>query len=159
MRRIIAISVALSMLLAGNALADWQYTRWGMTPAEVAKAPGGRAAPYVGAGENTDTEVAKLLAPYSAGEYAFTAYFMFSRTTDRLSSVRLNLADPGRCQSVYSDLLAKYGQALKDSWSGALKVSTWQDRPNNTRVQIVGIGQTSCTVIYSPLASESNKGL
>ena len=95
----------------------------------------------------------------SAGEYVFSAHFMFSRTTDRLSSVRLNLVEPSRCQSVYSDLLAKYGQAFKDSWSGALRVSTWQDRPNNTRVQIVGIGPTSCTVIYSPLASDSNKGL
>jgi hypothetical protein len=109
--------------------------------------------------QSTEDELARVRAPYTAGEFAFAAMFMFNRSSDRLTGVRLDLTAPSKCNSLRSELLSKYDKPMKDSWSGELKVITWQDRPSNLRIQIVGIGATSCQLIYAPLASANNKGL
>jgi hypothetical protein len=160
MKWTIICSAILTMASISTARADWQYTKWGMTPAEVAKASKGQAmANPKEASESTEVEFAKLTAPYTAGEFMFEAKFMFNRGTDKLSGVRLDLIHYASCNSLRSELLAKYDTPMKDSWSGGLKVTTWQDRPSNMRIQILAIGETSCQIIYAPLASASNKGL
>jgi hypothetical protein len=153
-------SAVLTATLASSAKADWQYTRWGMTPAEVSKASGGKAVNNSNAArQSTEDEIAKLVAPYSTGEYAFTAAFLFNRSTDRLGSVRLKLENPSKCNALRHELLGKYSKPFNDQWSGALKIATWHDRPNNLRIDIVDLGGTMCELIYRPLASANSKGL
>lgn len=153
-------SVLLGSLIAvSSAHADWQYTRWGMNPAEVVKASGGRASPNASSGQNTDDEIAKLSAPYAAGEFAFDAYFMFNRNTDRLSGVRLKLSIPSKCTALYSELMAKYGKPVSENNSRLAQGAAWQDRGNNLQVSILQIGRDSCSVAYAPISSAANKGL
>ena len=161
MKWTIFCSAALSVTLAGSAKADWQYTKWGMTPAEVSKASGGRVVNNSQTDQNTDTEIAKLTTPYSTGDFSFTAYFMFSRNTDKMNSVRFNYADGSKCWLLRGELMSKYGQPVNDGWSGMVKATTWQDGANNLRVQIaeIGIAPSICTLVYAPLASANNKGL
>lgn len=99
--------------VATNASANWQYTTWGMTKDQVIAASHGTAvdiAPDRKAGQRVSSShmTALLQAPYTSGQYAFTAYFRFEDTTGRLVGVHLELQDAAvltedRTSSMQSD--------------------------------------------------------
>jgi hypothetical protein len=158
-KRALAV-VGLSFGIISVAHADWQYTRWGMTEAEVVKASRGQAIPNPQlARTSTEVELAKLTAPYTTGAYNFEARFMFNRSTDKLTGVRLNLSDASKCIPLYHELVAKYGKPLSESNTSGMRIGKWQDRPSNMTIAILDIGQRTCEVMYGALVSANNKGL
>ena len=102
-----ALALCGFIVVASPANADWQYTRWGMTPEQVKTSSRGAAT------ENTDTELdakelkAKLTAPYRSGALLFRADFLFN-SANKLSVVRLKLDDSGSCISLISQLSVTY---------------------------------------------------
>jgi hypothetical protein len=71
--------MVFSLLLAAisAAHADWQYTRWGMTPEEVLTASNGqlkRCDPVACAAHKNKYGLPKLFGTYQSGEFKFSAF-------------------------------------------------------------------------------------
>src|ERR1700761_6391231 len=88
----LGIALALVCLGASAAKADWEYTKWGMSPAEVASAAKNRTKKSSDPHPDSDGNVTRLTAPYKSGKFSFEAEFGFDKA-DRLSSVTLVLKD------------------------------------------------------------------
>jgi hypothetical protein len=79
------------------ALADWQYTKWGMTVDQVIVASNGQMArcPRV-CGKEGETETSLATGAYKSGKFDFTAFANFDNRTGELTSVKLYLKDPAQ---------------------------------------------------------------
>jgi hypothetical protein len=70
-----AITLTAFLVSATGALADWQYTRWGMTREQVLMASRGQLRQCDDANceeHSGKTEVARLVGDYSSGDLDFT---------------------------------------------------------------------------------------
>lgn len=81
----LGIALALVCCGAGTAKADWEYTKWGMTPAQVASAAKNLTKKSSDLHPDSDGNVTKLVMPYKSGKFSFEAQFGFD-AADRLSS-------------------------------------------------------------------------
>jgi hypothetical protein len=99
------------------AFADWQWTKWGMTPQQVVSASKG-VATLTSPDRRTKLSVsqagkitmdAKLTAPYSANGFSFTAAFLFDVSTEGLKCVSLELVS-GNANSLEGQLTTIYGK-------------------------------------------------
>ncbi len=86
------IALALACCGASAAKANWEYTKWGMTPEQVASAAKKLTRASSDLRPDSDGNVTKLVAPYHGGKFSFEAQFGFN-AADRLSSVTLVLKD------------------------------------------------------------------
>src|ERR1700743_1113292 len=90
--KLLGIALAFACCGVSAAKADWEYTRWGMTPQEVVSASKNLAKKGTDLHPDSDGNVTKLVAPFQSGKFAFEAQFGFD-AADRLSSVTLVLDD------------------------------------------------------------------
>src|SRR5436190_22732640 len=90
--QLLGVVLALGCCGAGAAKADWEYTKWGMTPEQVVSASQNLATPGTDLAPDGDGNVSKLVAPYKSGKFSFRADFGFN-SADRLASVTLVLDD------------------------------------------------------------------
>lgn len=160
------LAAALAMIsFALDVCADWQYTRWGMTVDEVAKASNGLAQPYTEASnpkyESAMTARVLLRAPYKAGDFNFTADFLFGKSDDRLARVilRLDGANDIQCARLQGSLKDVYGTPSEVSRSSMMPTTTWRDAASGINVLYSSIGTNYCSVNYSPLATKAKSGL
>jgi hypothetical protein len=84
MRNLIII---IGCLITFSAQADWQFTKWGMTPEQVIAASGNK---YEIDPEPTDPSVMLKKGDYEAGEYEFDIEFKF-RANRQLAVVVLTI--------------------------------------------------------------------
>ena len=148
--------VAASLCLSSAAHADWQYTKWGMTPVQVASASKGTV--NVGKGKpDQEYEGAEIGATgtFTSGNYSFTVNFHFR--DEKLVDVRLNLVR-GERYALKNDLLGLYGKPFDES-IGGLDLTTWHDPEKNNRVDLLMIGAGYTMLEYRPLRSENTSGL
>ena len=150
---------ALLTLWGQEAFADWQFTRWGMTPDEVSAAarPSVIQAPKHTLFDNADR---LLVMPYVAGEFAFQAEFFFSAKEPKgLYSVGLVLKSDQSCWTLESALKANYG--LPDTGarlygSPSLKMTEyweWVQEEPNLRITLYDVAP--CEVRYRPFKEPS----
>src|SRR5580692_3071357 len=90
--KFLGIVLALACCGASAAKADWEYTKWGMTPQQVVSASKNLAKAGSDLHPDSDGNVSKLVAPFQSGKFSFEAQFGFD-AADRLSSVTLVLND------------------------------------------------------------------
>src|SRR4051812_41805801 len=90
--QVLGVVLALGCCGASAAKADWEYTKWGMTPQQVVSASKNVATPGTDLQPDGDGNVSKLVAPYQSGKFSFRADFGFD-ATDKLASVTLVLDD------------------------------------------------------------------
>src|ERR1700691_5407543 len=90
--KLFGIALALVSCGASAVKADWEYTKWGMTPGQVASAAKNLTRKSSDLHPDSDGNVTKLVAPYRSGKFPFEAQFGFD-AADRLSSVTLVLND------------------------------------------------------------------
>lgn len=149
-----------ALLLASPAYADWQYTRWGMTPEQVTAASSGKVT--VGPGDpQEEYPSAKIGASgdYSNGEFSFKAKFYFAN--GKLVDVRLKLVSAdlvGDGYKIKNALDGRYGKPFSES-GGLMPIITYQDAENNNRIDLVMIGNRSTMLEYRPLRDASSSGL
>lgn len=105
--RRVALIVAVFLLFAATARADWQFARWGMTTAEIVAASKGTGRPS-GRQEKDFTVLAT--GDFSTGPFSFAVEFYDHHGDGRLATVRLNLKDPSQFQALWDALNAKYGK-------------------------------------------------
>ena len=167
--------IALAMVCCGAsaAKADWEYTKWGMSPAQVASAAKNRTKKSSDLHPDSDGNVTKLVAPSQGGKFPMEAQFAFD-AADRLSSVTLVLNDKsagmamdmdagmdvgadmnmnhGVCHDLRVSVKAKYG---KRQGGGAAhmqySIETWQDQKSKNNVTYTVLDGAGCYVQYSAI--------
>lgn len=156
-------AVALLALFPGSALADWQFTRWGMSVDEVREAAreAGRITDDP-ASRGDDTII--MIRPYLIAEINFGVAFIFDKKTQRLRSIGMCVSDEifgwaGRVQ-VKTALLQSLGKPESDEVGPGFNVSVWKDQArNNTVISTLRTGERttpgdSC-ISYFPLTPSS----
>ena len=152
-----AIVAAIAMLFAEPASAHWQYTRWGMTPAEVIAASNGAA--HVGSGVQSvlGEGTADVVGTYDAGGRIFSTAFTFEQ--GHLASVALWTTDWSQCIPTIKDLQAVYGDPEEYTDGKVVANATWSDRSKNNHIKMRLLSPKYCEVQYSPIASAAASGL
>jgi len=145
MKRLWMIYGASALMMPGTARADWQYTRWGMTPDQVVNASSGTATREAVSGD--------LKAPYQSGDYKFEVTFRFRE--GGLWSVDLAGVSGPQCYALTGDLKAKYGQPSE--YHPMNETYWWLDRASGNQIMITTLASMKCIVHYEPLKTENNK--
>jgi hypothetical protein len=167
--KLFGIALALVCCGASAANADWEYTKWGMTPQQVVSAAKNRTRKSSDLHPDSDGNVTKLVAPYQSGKFSFEAQLGFD-AADRLSSVTLVLndksagmdmgmgADMNMDQGVCHDLQVSVKTAHGPPQGGGsahmqYSIETWQDQKNKNNVTYTVLDGVGCYVQYSAIKS------
>jgi hypothetical protein len=149
--------------LSTTAKADWQYTRWGMSPDQALAASKGqlkRCETNVCSGHSTDKATAQLFGPYQSGEFLFTVFALFDKTDSKLAHIMLKLKKPEKAAELIGALRTKYGEPASEDRNRIQTVVVWRDPKDQVSILAVGSGPSAyVTLIYQPRITESNKGL
>jgi len=160
MVRLSVITALLVTASATSAYADWQYTKWGMTPAQVQAAAGGKLGTRNGSDACPSCKPVPMLAgEYATEEFRFRTLFQFA-AGQTLSMIDLRMHDEGgQCRSLYNSLATRYGSPVFQGGGGALQTARWLDATGGNTVFFINSAGVDgqCTIQYSPLVS--NKGL
>jgi hypothetical protein len=145
--------------VTSSACAHWQFTKWGMTEAQVVEASGSAASalsPSEAAGQSTSdgTKLARLGMPYMSGTFQFTATFLFDRA-GLLCAVSLKQT-AGDADSLRGSLLAKYGQPREHSQTYVGIVDWWNAGADEVMYSSIG---SRADVWYEPRSTPDNSGL
>lgn len=136
----VAAIAAAILTTATPAAADWQWTRWGMSPAEVVTASGGKAVPgarglYV------------LSEPQVAGGLTFDSV-AFSFDDGRLSAVTMVSDDILFIEAEWK-LAAAFGEpVVKSDDQGRVRVFVDRAKGNSIRLVETSVGST---LVYSAI--------
>jgi hypothetical protein len=153
----LVLLVAL-LVAAPEARADWEYTRWGMTPEQALTASNGqlkRCDPQYCRSQTTKLAQALLLGDYTSGEFNFVAFLLFDKRSTLLSQVTLKLKDLAKGSSLVGALRAKYGEPSDRRTTGVTDLWVW--RGQEDQISYLGITGTSlieAVVGYQPPGSE-----
>lgn len=165
-RSLVAVVLALSFCMPSG-LADWRFTKWGMTPEQVQAAAGGTLSKATGDDAcQACNPIPLLIGTYSAAGFRFRVIFQFDYG-QTLSAVALRTQSKGRvsgCDDLFNSLSAKYGKPVwkspvADSSIGNLRPTRWIDTESGNTVLFIDTSSLmgECEIKYSPLASP--KGL
>lgn len=135
-----ALVGAINLAAALNAHANWQYTRWGMTPEQVMAASTGQLKACYDAckGQDTNIQIARFLGPYQSGPFNFTAYMLFDRRSDTLAQVTLDLSQPSAASALIGALGRQYGEPAVTDYSKSMEVIMWRNSTDDINVVVIG---------------------
>lgn len=158
-----SITAVFVVMASIESRADWQYTRWGMTPDQVLAASKGqlrRCDPLACKGQTSDTEAAQLFGDYQSGKFTFTAFIFFDKRSSKLSHVNIQLKTPEKANELIGALRAKYGEPSSRNVTAIMTLLVWRDQKDQISIMIIGSGPSAqASVYYQPRATDSNKGL
>jgi len=142
-----ALLLVAALTLATPAHADWQFTKWGMSPEQLVKASDGKAMPTTRAEIAERLEPVLLKMPWQSGDFQFMAYFRFK--ANKLDLVRLDLqqGDPG---TLLVALKRKYGEP--EVTGKAMAMALWR-----TAIDQISWGNEG--VRYFPRVDSDNSNL
>jgi hypothetical protein len=152
--RIYALLAGASLTLAGMtvpAAADWQYTRWGMSPEQVVAASNGavRLGPPP-QGKTYDKLTGRALGNHEADGATFHAFFHFD-AANGLAKVALERNSGTACAALQGGLAAQYGQPVKSTRNNFATIDEWRDAVRGNVVRYVLVGDLPCTITYDRL--------
>lgn len=153
------IALAATIAASAPARADWQYTKWGMSIAEVVNASKGElqrcgaACPKL----QTDAEAAAVSGPYQSGPFEFKAFAYFTRGTGQLSSMLLYLKDVDQGFRLEDEMKAKYGRPTSQSDLSMSRTTIWLTETD--KIEFSLIYKALVSLKYTPRVTSSNKGL
>lgn len=111
---------------AAPAAADWQFTKWGMTPEQVIKKSPVKIS-KLGADEQAEQEhqalttekgmTALLESDWASGAFRFHALYRFDASR-HLSAIDLTILDDSQARDVANALSQKYGKPDEESGPG-----------------------------------------
>ncbi|GAC1339747.1 MAG: hypothetical protein NVS2B16_26930 [Chloroflexota bacterium] len=147
-------TVTAIALSATGARADWQYTKWGMSPEQFARASHG-AASVVPFNQKSvrDGKSCLIQGGYQtdAQNYKLTGCFV----GQDLALIVLNLphpASPSDMINTVSALTAKYGQPTNIHTDHVGSLYTWIDQQSHNQIQASWIGSINMLdVYYTPI--------
>jgi hypothetical protein len=171
-----AIALGLVCFAASAAQADWQYTKWGMTPAEVASAANHQTRKSTDLHPDSDGNITRLVAPYKTRKSTMEAQFGFD-AADKLASVTLVLNDKSASMDMVMDMGADmmklnqqpchdlrvnlgmlYGPRQGGGAAHALySIETWRDAKNKNDVKFTVLDGAGCYVQYSAIKAGAQR--
>jgi hypothetical protein len=156
-------AVSLQACRQSEPVAEWRYTKWGMSADEVRAASGGKAVPADSQDQSSDrardTQVL-LKAPVTWAGMEFQAYYGFDRKTQRLVSVTIQLVSPSaRSETQLLGVLTRlYGQPYSGHEDRSTRILVWQS--GNDQLSFikltdpaVAVGAPATSVNYQPISS------
>ena len=156
MRNVVSTLAAVGLVATGLAVsaapaaANWQYTEWNMTPAEVKAASHGATQDNSDRGLDVQGRKAKLTAPYQGEAMPFKAVFLFNGE-NQLKDVTLTPQNKDACPAVLSALNRHYGAPKGTSNLLHAGVTRWDDFENSNLVVFLTLEKEGCTIQYSKL--------
>ena len=166
----LGIVLVLACCSVSAAKADWEYTKWGMTPQQVVSASKNLARASTDPNDllpDSDGNVTKLVAPFQGGKFSFEAQFGFD-AADRLASVTLVLddkvaqmdmesmnmdmpmdADRGICHDLDMSINRAYGPPPYHGVNHSYGMEKWQDKKDKNNVAYTVLFEVGCYVQYS----------
>jgi hypothetical protein len=151
MRHGLPILALLALLPLRPAAADWEYTKWGMTPAQVVNAAKGAVleTKATSAGEGSGFEM-RASGEFVAGSLRFEVGFGFDGA-GRLGFVTYTTRNPAQNGAFKDWLIRKYGvpQSGKTSEDGDVETWTW-NRPGLDSIELEIPEGDPAFVIQSP---------
>jgi len=154
---IVVLALVLPCGASIPARADWQYTKWGMSPEEVLSQSNGNARRV------PEAEIARL-SPYSrdlvsfvraayvANGEKFVVSFQFGKNTKRLQRVDLDAADAANCSAYKFSLLDKFGSPIFKSADEKLLI--WRDPPSGDAITWSYLPPSVCEIRFSPIEND-----
>jgi hypothetical protein len=141
--------------IALPAVANWQYTQWNMTRAQVVASAHGNAHPVVGKPrERVFGADLGVEGTYAAAGIKFISQFYFD-AAGRLRIVRLTPINQSQCPSLADSLNSIYGNPVESS--GITKF--WRDTAKGNGIRITRLSPNECFVVYTSLSSSGANGL
>jgi len=155
MKKVYLVATCLAVI-AAPAHAQWQWTKWGMTPTQVIAAGKGQARAAEGDKSSQGDATRDVAGEYSVGHRTFKVSFWFD--AGGLEKVTLSPIGEHRCLDLRRDLLAKYGEPVERSPRSVERLM-WADKVSGNRVVIIIDGDNFCELQYAPLVSRAAAGL
>lgn len=149
--RIIATAAALVVAVASPAHAWWDYAKWGMTPAQLSKASGGRLQECAGDCPTTFTGF-KPTHRVDIEVIGLRGFAMFAfDSSGRLDWTVLRISGGDSFNPLQRALAGIYGAPIERS-GGGFPSATWRDAGKKSSIRLVSIVGTSA-IEYKPAAS------
>lgn len=149
-----AILGALAICLFGaSAKADWQFTKWGMTPDEVVMASEGAASKFPPNEVSCKFEgtICQARMPgFQAPPYVFEARFGFTEARALNTVVLITTAD--KFEALDRALRGNYGAPIDATNGDMLASRMWKDTATGNQVRLVRFVDETY-VQYSPIIS------
>ncbi len=155
--RAAGIAVSGLALLSQPAAANWQYTQWNMTPAEVKTASHGAAQDNSDRGLDAPGRTAQLTASYQGEAIAFKAVFLFNDESE-LKTVTLTPDRTADCPVIMGRLRDHYGQPKEASDLIHADIARWDDFESSNLVVMLSLEKEGCTIQYSKLPHTRSDG-
>jgi hypothetical protein len=138
--RIILLASVAMMLCGTAAKADWAYTKWGMTPEQVAKASGGKVNLLRGTDQKTVAPDMRHEAEgtYSDGPVSLQVRFTFDPTNGNgLNCVFYAVTSENQAPALKDLMIKRYGQPSTEGGIAFLGMTnlTWE-KPDDITLQI-----------------------
>jgi hypothetical protein len=126
--------------LAAPAMADWEYTKWGMTQEQVASASKG-AVSVIPKAQRKRVEEAKMESgaegTFTDGGLRLHVTFSFDTNGTGLNAVGYNVLDPAQNDLLKSYLTRKYGQPKNRGGIPAIGYESWSwEKPDEIDMNI-----------------------
>ncbi len=144
---IVAAGLAVS---SNSATANWQYTQWNMTPAEVKSVSQNKARDNNDRALDAENRKAQLTAAYQGEAMSFMAVFLFNEENE-LKTVTLTPSKRDDCPLVLSRLVKHYGQPKENNDMIHADIARWDDYDNSNLVVYLKLEKEGCTIQYSKL--------
>ena len=159
MRLFLPVVAGILFLYSANVYADWQYTKWGMSPDEVIIASEGKATANDLVKNESIADYAELVkSNYTTGRLKFRVVFLFDKITNKLDVVRLELIEPLLVGRLFDALSSKYGEPVDHIEIPSIKYTEWIDKFGNNNITLFQLfGGVS--VLYEPIVSSEASGL
>jgi hypothetical protein len=135
-----------ALIFASPALADWNYTRWGMSPAEVVAASKGQAR-LSKPNKDTNTVFGSTGAEgdYSQPPFDFHTVFLFRY--DKLTQVTLHVKDGKDCTPLANDLIRRFGPPEIASLATDYTRFFWSNTPTANDIRVLRL-PAACAIVY-----------
>jgi hypothetical protein len=163
MRAYVVLAIFASGTLSNAASADWQYTKWGMSIEQAARASGGQLRPPT-AQERSDKTAngvqPGLVGTYRSATFNFICTLYFPTPASGLGKVTLTAVNYQQARSIIESLRGLYGEPVEMDRDRFGNKFRWRDDAHNNSIEIYDLSSIGVlNVFYAPLRSGSEKGL
>jgi hypothetical protein len=158
------IMLALAIAAVPTAHADWQFTRWGMTPSEVVEAGKGTVTTVPEdqvSGRSFRTLRCTLEQTYKAGDMELRASMCFD-SSGKLTKVSVEPTEKGgaQCGILETELTRKYGTNYATENDSVSHNLHWQDESRTTDILLYeSLITRTCHINYDAVSNSMTKGL
>jgi hypothetical protein len=127
--------------------ADWEFTKWGMSPEQVVQASNGQARP-----PRPDIPSVLLTQDWQSGQFLFAVEYFFEKRAggQRLTRIQLLLKNTELRDEVLADLKRKYGTP-RGELKGHISGPYWEYQGDDINYLT---DQETVTIHYAPVRSK-----